>query len=378
MDKIRICHISEATAGGVYKHLLQLAESMDREQYEQSFILSPLKNPVLTKTEHFMGHKLHLVNMLREINPLSDIVSLYQIIKILKQNRYHVIHCHSSKAGVLGRVAGWLCGHRNIIYTPHCFSFHEGNSYLKNLIFASIEKVASKMTKTIVCVAQGEMSEALKWKVASKEKMIVIPNGIEIPESHSVEEKKRRQTDFLIKHGYRGDESIIGFVGRLSPQKNPEMLIEALNIVNEKNKVTVIVGDGELTESLKMMVKEKGLAQQVIFAGGVNSREYFEIFDLLVCTSNWEGLPYTVLESMAASVPVIATDIPGIRELITDCYNGLLVPRNDAASLAAAMENFFTDPDGYSYAMRAKELVVQNYTVMSMIDKLMLSYQPGD
>lgn len=375
MRKIRVCHISEATAGGVYKHLLQLAEHLDRDQFEQTFVLSPLKNQHLLKEESLKGHKLYLINMQREIKLHADIISLYRILKVLKKNKFDIIHCHSSKAGVLGRVAAWLCGCSNIIYTPHCFSFHDGNSYYKNILYASIEKATSKITTKIICVSNGERDEALKWKVASNEKVIVIPNGIEMKnEKTSKAEKKQKQQEYLIQNGYTGNEFVIGFVGRLSEQKNPEMLIHSLAKMKVENVLCMIIGEGKLRNRLDDLVIEKGLENKVLFVGEVDSSYYFEIFDLFVSTSLWEGLPYTILESMAVKVPVIATNISGVRELINEGYNGYLVTPSHVETLASKIEAFIAQPDE-EITNRAEKLVRTEYQVSRMIEQISAVYQ---
>lgn len=370
--KIRVCHVSEATSGGVLKHLIQLSENLDKEKFDQFFILSSFKNPDLKDNKHFYSNPLFIVDMVRRISPIADLISLVKITKILRSQKFDVVHCHSSKAGVLGRLAAFITGYKTIYYTPHSFSFNEYNSVIKNFCYASIEKVMMKITTKTVCVSNGEYLLAKKMKISKNEKFTVIPNGIEKAEHRGVKLKK----DLLINFGFNGSEKIIGFVGRLCVQKNPEMLLKAFKDLSGNNTVLIIMGDGPLKQGMLNLADELEISDQVIFLGDIhNVREVLTHCDVLVSTSLWESMPYAILEAMAEGVPVIATEISGVTDIVNHNVTGLLIPPNNYAALANSLgELLIDDCRTNKIANNAKKEINNNYTIQRMIQELQKLY----
>jgi glycosyltransferase involved in cell wall biosynthesis len=368
--KIKICHISESSSGGVLTHLTQLAENLNSEKFEQSFVLSSKKNNELTGD--FLGHPLMIIDMEREIRPLEDIVSIYRIVKLLRSNNFDIIHCHSSKAGVLGRAAAFLTGHTKVVYTPHAFSFNSSHSSLKNVFYIFIEKFMSFLTSKIICVSTGEHELALKSNVSSSSKLIMIPNGID----NCVFQPNISKFSWLKSHGLSGEEKVVGFLGRLAEQKNPFVLLRAIEHITQNDYVVIYIGGGPLEGVLRSKVSEMGLENKVIVLGErKNAREYLAYCDILVCPSLWEGLPYSLLESLVQGVPIVASDIPGIRELVIDKYSGLLFQPNDHVQLAYLIDQLLGYQDlRIGLTANGFELVTEKYGVEKMIASLETVY----
>ncbi|WP_164824316.1 glycosyltransferase family 4 protein [Paenibacillus elgii] len=366
--KIKICHISEATSGGVLTHLTQLAENLDADVFEQSFILSSKKNSTLSQTNSFLGHPLFIVDMARTISPWADLQSLFQIIKILKTNKFDIIHCHSSKAGVLGRMAAYMTGCKIIYYTPHSFSFNIFNSKLKNAIYAFIEKIMTLFTTKVICVSAGEFYLALQMKVSNEKKMVVIPNGVELKKKGMTREKK----NLLEIKGITYSKKVIGFVGRLSIQKNPEMIVRAIEKIKMDDVLLLIMGTGPLEKSLTELVNLLGVSDKILFLGEIsNVREVLGYCNIFVSTSLWESMPYAILEAMEEEIPVIATEISGVTDIVKNNITGILVPPNDYERLASIIEELLPDSDKQKkLTQNAKEIINQEYNIENMIEKL--------
>ncbi|MFB0845127.1 glycosyltransferase family 4 protein [Paenibacillus oleatilyticus] len=371
-ERLKICHISEATSGGVMTHLVQLAKHLAPEKFKQTFVLSTLKNQSLLNEETFHGHELHLINIKRNISPISDLISLVKMVRFLFFNRFDVIHCHSSKAGVIGRLAAWLTGHKNLIYTPHSFSVNKYNNKIKNFLFSKIERCLSFITKKVICVSEGEYYLACKqYNLAPKNKLIVIPNGIEV-ENLSLEISKE---EFLIKNGFEGNEKILCFVGRLCDQKNPEYMIRAFSQIENEKVVLLIAGEGPLRKKMELLVSKLKIEQKVFFLGEVkNTTEILSISDIFVNTSLWEGLPYVILEAMSVGVPVIATNIVGNTDLVHDHETGYLVNVNDINQLTQTINNVLAMEDD-TVVENARTLIQNKHLLSTMVESLELFYE---
>ncbi|OXM86519.1 glycosyltransferase family 4 protein [Paenibacillus rigui] len=366
--KMKICHVSEATSGGVLTHLIQLAKGLDRDLFQQTFVLSSIKNPKLKYENDFRGNKLIIINIVRNISFFRDLISLIMLIWFFKKNKFDVIHCHSSKAGVLGRIAGILTRHKKIIYTPHAFSFNDFNPKIKNLVYAFIERFMARITTKIVCVSKGEYREALKYNIASEKSLVIIPNGVE----EIIPDYKLNKIKWLKDLGGIGSEKIIGFVGRIDEQKNPEMFIRAINEMVDNNFMAIIMGKGPLTEEINELIKSLNIAHKVKFLGEVeNVKEYLHCFDIFVSTSLWEGMPYAILEAMSAEIPVVATKIPGTMDLIIDGQTGLLVPAKNYIILKDTLDKLLNDTVSQQFlSNNAKKLVTEYYTITNMVNMI--------
>jgi len=315
---IKVCHIAEPTTGGVFTHLKQLA-GMSKGEIHQTFIMSSVENPDLATADHFCGHRLYVIDMAKNIRIRDDFRSLQRLIAHLRHNKYDIVHCHSSKAGALGRIAAFVTGHRNVVYTPHSFAFLSKVSMVNKLFYLLVEWLLSFISTRIVCVSEGEREKAKPFIKQSK--MTVVNNGIR------VNERKPRV-------GSTEEKITIGFVGRLTKQKNPIVLIETALLLDKEKFQFVVMGDGEFMVQLKRKIEEYNLQAMFDLRGTVHN-VYDELVkcNLYISTSLWESTPYSILEAMSVGVPVIATDIPGVNNIVKHRVNGFLVPPNDPVAL---------------------------------------------
>lgn len=286
--------------------------------------------------------------MRREISLLSDVRSLARLVRICRRTRPDVLHLHSSKAGFIGRLIGHLSGVPVVVFTPHCWSFQSATGR-KHRFYVALERFASRFCDMTITVSEQEAQEAKALRVLSAEKVRTIHNGLS-DEELAQPESSRRDISFVT-------------VGRLDEQKGYRYLLEAMaELVRAEPEARLsIVGDGPLRADLQSQATALGLAGAVTFEGEhADVRPFLQRAHVFVLSSLWEGLPYTIIEAMAARVPVVSTDVGGCRELVVSGETGTLVPPRDPAALAEAMHRLWADEAlrvkyghaGYAFASR--------------------------
>lgn len=245
--------------------------------------------------------------MQRRIALISDCKAVLELSGYLCRNRMDVQHFHSSKAGGIGRLAAWLCGYTNVLYSPHAPAFL-GYRGLRRHLYILLERFLNRITRVQIAVSETEKLLLVKNKIASTDRIIVAANTL--PEA-------------TYAPRVVNEIRTIGFIGRLEPQKNPRLFLQAcLCYLNLNPLIRVrIAGDGKLKPILRQMTEQAALTDRVEFCGYVNDTvAFYQGIDLLVLPSLWEGNPYTLWEAIAAGVPVIASDIAVHREILGDGY----------------------------------------------------------
>ncbi len=265
----------------------------------------------------------------RAISP-RDLLGLLELVVLMRRLRPDVVHANSSKAGVLGRVAAVLAGIPVRIFTVHgwAFSAHSG---LLSTLYRWADRLVEPLTTRIVCVAERERAAGLAARTCRAERTVVIPNAVDVaaapPSRHD------------------GDPPVVVAVGRLAYPKDPLTLIRALDLARAQPWRAVLVGDGPDRPVVEAEIEARGLTGAVTLAGG---RDVVPVLlagaDVFALSSRSEGAPMSILEAMAAGLPVVASDVGGVREQVADGETGLLVPPADPHALAAALERLLADP----------------------------------
>lgn len=329
----RILFIVEAMGGGVRRHVVDLIKYLDKDKFDMYLIYSPNRADKAFNDEvvSLSSYCKIIENpfLYREINITNDVKAYREIAKEIKLIKPDIVHCHSAKAGVLGRLASKIKGVDKIFYTPHAYAFQANEfSNPKKKFFTYIERVLSKWctTKTFN-VSKGELQSALNNKIDKKNKFKVIYNGlpkIDFPEKNEVKNHL----------GISGYKSIIGTNGRLNPQKNPLSFFRiAKRVTDIRNDIAFVwIGDGPLLQECIDYINENDLSQNVFLLGFRNDAEkVVKAFDLFLLTSIYEGLPYAPIEALRAEVPVIASNVVGNNEIVKNSINGVLYTREQEA-----------------------------------------------
>lgn len=375
--KIRILQVLEATSGGTRKHLRYIVDRLDRKRFDVSVACSTLRNPAFEGDIAELvrnGVPVHVIQMKRDISVLHDSRALLQLYALMRRGRYDIVHTHSSKAGILGRIAARCAGVPCIIYSPHAFYFYRGIKGT-NALFLLLERLAAKVTDKVVAVSKGEESIALDCGVCDANKLVMIENGVDPAEFDVAVDVRAKKLEL----GIGEDSPVVGMVGRICAQKGYDYFLGATHDVLERfpRAVFVLVGQGIEDKKARELVSALKIAENVILAGLRNDiAEIYAVFDVLILPSIWEGLPYVLLEAMAMGVPVIASDIPGVREVVMDNDTGLLFPTGDIRALSQKIISILSDKErGRRMGEAGRRRVINRYGVDDKIEKLAQLYE---
>lgn len=376
--RYRILHILEATVGGTREHILQILRGLDRSRFALSLICSLERNPRFAQDiAHLreMGIQVYVIPMRREIRPWADFVAFLRILAHLMRHRYDAVHTHSSKAGFLGRLAAWVCGVRRIYHTPHVYYFQWRPHTLAGRFFRLLEWFAACMTTRVIAVSETQREIMIRCGVVRPRRAVFIGNGVDVAlfRNDAARMVKRQEL------GVSPDILLVGTVGRLEPQKGCEHFIRAAQLVaNEMANVRfVVVGEGSIGPQLRDLARQLNLVDVLYFLGHRDDLpELYHAFDLFVLTSLWEGMPYVILEAMAAGLPTIASDVPGSRDLVRNGATGFLVPPEHERIIAARVLYLLRAPAlRREMGRRARMVVEQSHTQAKFLAELTRLYE---
>lgn len=269
---------------------------------------------LVDKLEKDLGIKVHVLKKLvHPINPFIDYKGYKEIKRLIKENNYDAVHCHSTKAGILGRLAANKLGVKKVIYTVHGYwpiLQYEG---IKRKIAIFLERYLANKTTDLVLISKSDIELSKRMKIGNEKKYRLIYNKITVEKDKIGKGVLRKELDV------DNNIKIIGNVSRVDDQKNPFLFIDIANeyLKNNNNVVFVWVGDGNLIQEAKNYAEKLNLKEKVKFIGfRQNGIEYMKDFDLLLLTSSWEGVPITILEAIELKIPILSTDVGGIKEII--------------------------------------------------------------
>lgn len=287
---------------------------------------------------------LLIPSLVRRIDPLMDLRALADIHRWIRRLAPDIVHTHTSKAGLLGRLAARLAGVPQVVHTAHGHVFYGHFGRLLTRLFLVIERLADRITDRQVALTRGEGEDDLRLKVTRPGKLVTIHSGVDVARFAAAgEENRAARSDFRLPEGV----PIVGFVGWLIPVKGPEVLLDAMDRVwaNHPSAVIAYVGKGEMEEELRARVRREGLEGRVRFLGWREDVEcLLPLFDILALPSRNEGMGRVLVEAMAAGLPVVASRVGGVPDLVADGENGFLVPPDDPPALAAAVDAILSDP----------------------------------
>jgi glycosyltransferase involved in cell wall biosynthesis len=373
MSKIRVLEIVEATSAGTRRHVTDLVSHLDPSRFSVSLICSTLREKGFLDDIRLMrdrGVEVIVIQMVRNISPLRDLIAYFQILRVIGRGRFDVVHTHSSKAGFLGRLAARVTGVRIVIHTPHTFAFEMGVGRIKQGLYRRLEQFAARFTDTIICVCQREADSALKAGLALAGKFTVIENGL--PEEAFTELGDKVAARRML--GLGADEPLVGMVGRFEPQKGHLDLVRAAPRVIQRfpNVRFALVGEGSKLSAVQRLIERLDLERHFVLPGVLeNSSALYPAFDVFALPSLWESLPYSLLEAMAAGKAIVATSVGGMPGAITDGETGRLVPPDSPESLASAIVDLLANPDQRrSFGAAARERARVRYRLDNMVSKV--------
>lgn len=317
-------------------------------------------------------------NLIRKISPVNDLMALLFLRKLIKNEKYDIVHTHETKASLLTRIAAYLAGCRVIIYGLHGVTFNDPHSSLKRYFYILLEKATAWMSDFIVSVSQDCIDRYHEASIARNIPYKVIYSGIDIRLFAEKKISGRRRTDLRHSLGIKDDDLLLINVGRFSLAKGQRFTIEAFARLKKEyeNLKLLLVGEGERQRECMRQAEELGVQNEVIFYGFSDAvQELLWISDIFVLTSLREGLPRVVVEASLCRIPTVGFDVEGMREIVNDGESGFIVPQYEVRSLADKIKILLNDPEMRSeFAEKAYRRAASRWDKDIMVDQLKKLY----
>ena len=368
-DRIRVLlAITRLELGGAQRVVLHTAKKLDRRIFDVGLAWGPgdlLDDEAAAISEL---ERCPVPTLVRPVAPLSDLRALGSLRAAMRSFRPQIVHTHSSKAGILGRLAARLEGVPTI-HTVHGFGFTPLQAAPKRFFYRTVEKTMARFTDHFVTVSETDRRRGIELGFFPPEKATVIRAAIDLGRFRAAADGDAVRERLGVPVGL----PMVTQVGNFKPQKAPLDFVRVAAEVLEQHPDTwfVMVGDGPLREQAEELTRELGIAERVVFAGW-----WSDVPGLLaattvsVLTSRHEGLPCSVVESLAAGVPVVATAVDGTVEVVRSEDNGLLAPAGDIAALTHAIARIVGDP-----ALRARMAAAASKGLVDFDRDLMVRQQ---
>ncbi|MEA2715226.1 MAG: hypothetical protein QOG91_254 [Candidatus Parcubacteria bacterium] len=375
--------ITKSNWGGAQRHVFDLATTM-KDKGHDVWVAVGGEGVLKQKLEKAGIYTFSIAALDRDISLAKDIGSFREIFSIVRSKRPDILHLHSPKAAGLGSLAGRLLRVKSIITTVHGWTFNESRPFYERLAIIFASWLTMLFSHTTILLSEREFTQAFRFPGA-KDKIKLIPLGISAPTFMSIEGAKNFMAKAIgIPAAEFNKKTVIGCIAELHANKGLCYLVEAMASVAAQNPeaIAVVVGEGEEAESLRNKIKEHKVERSVFLIGYVDgAAEYLKAFSMLVLPSIKEGLPYAVFEAGSAGLPVIATTVGGIPEIIEDMKSGILIQPKKSRELGHAISFMIEHPvDRKKYGAALKERIRSKFSEEKMLWLLLGLYgeRPGD
>jgi glycosyltransferase involved in cell wall biosynthesis len=357
-NRIRVAHlITNFVVGGAQDYLLLIVRGLDRTRF-QPIVAGRLVGEWVPVVKSLDGVEIYDIPSLRQpISPINDLKCVFEIKKFCRDRRVHILHTHSSKPGVVGRLAGRLAGVRAVVHTVHGFSFNSFMPPLERLFYVSIERYMSRFTTTLLLISHGDRETATTLGIGARQSVETFYYGVD----YAPFQRSLNRTEIRSSLGFHDQNRVIGFTGRFSNQKGLHILVEAFaRVLGQFPQARLLlVGDGHLRPKIEEQIEMLGLKQSVVITGFRSDiPAMLAAMDVFVMTSLWEGLSRSLAEAMYARLPVIATDVGGTSDAVQSDHRGWLIRPNSVDAATEALVDAMSNPTkarsyaeaGYSWA----------------------------
>ncbi|MEH2458230.1 glycosyltransferase family 4 protein [Nostoc sp.] len=352
--------ITKSELGGAQKNVYDLIENF-RKDYEIHLATSQLG--LLTEFVSDLDVAVHLIsNLSRDIKLSSEFIAIKECISLINKIKPDIIHAHSSKAGVIARIAACI-SKTPVVFTAHGWGFTQGTPPLQRTVALIAEKLLAPLSAKLICVSESGRQQALKFGVGNKNSLQVIHNGIaNIP--------------LCIANSSQQPPRLI-MVARFQEPKDQATVLRAIAQLQNPSIHLDLVGSGPFLESCKALAQSLGIGKQVSFLGDrTDVPDLLARSQIFILSSHHEGLPISILEGMRAGLPVVATNVNGIPEEVENGKTGLLVPPKDINALANALQTLIESPYLRLQMGEAGKLKFeQEFTVERMINETKIVYE---
>ena len=379
---IRVLHIiTRMIVGGAQENTLLSVVGLDAmPEYEVTLVsgIDRGREGELLSQARESTTLIVLPEMGRSINPFSDLIAFWKLYRLVRKGRYHIVHTHSSKAGVLGRLAARLAGTPLIVHTLHSLVFHDYQPWLVNRAWWLAKKMCAPVTDFYISVSDVISEKAIAAGIARPEKFRTVYSGMELDWFLNAKFDSQKVRD---EFGIPPQAPVVGKIARLFPLKGHDQLMDAApEIVNRVPDVRFfLIGDGILLEHLQKRAHEYGILENFVFAGLVDRTripEMISVMDVVVHTSLREGLARVLPQSLAMGKPCVSFDIDGAREVVIDEKTGYLVEAFDSTTLAERVARLLNDKEQrLEFGANGRRHVDPNFRAEKMVADIADVYQ---
>lgn len=366
--------ITKSNWGGAQRYVYDLAVCLKNEW--ETKVAAGARGRLFEELKKAGIPAIGVASFQRDINLLKEIFALAELVSIFLREKPDIVHLNSSKAGGIGAVAAKIASllllkRIRVIFTVHGWGFFEPRPRWQNAVIRIASAISAWLQDKIILISKSDFHAA---NFISAKKLVFIPLGITMPEIYT-REKSRRTFSRHMPQPVEGGELIIGTIAELTKNKGLEYLIEAGKILRDKipdrQFHILIIGEGEKRKEIEEKIKDAGMQNTVRLLGFLpDAVKLLPCFDIFVLPSLKEGLPYTIIEAASAGLPVVATAIGGIPDLIDDQKNGILVAPGDARGLANALKTLILNADlRQKMGSAGAKKIAKHFSLQSMIQK---------
>ena len=362
--------ITKSNWGGAQRYVFDLATGLPKNKYQAKVVLGgngALKEKLYQKNIEIIT----LSSLERDINLFKDIKTFFELIDIFKKERPDIVHLNSSKIGGLGALAGKITGVKKIIFTAHGFAFNEERFIFSKAIIWLSYLFITMMSDEVISVSKNTAESNPLYSVFRK-KIHTIHNG--------VREKMYLNKDTAQKElfGKKQSSPVIGAIGELHKSKGFKYLIGAIEKIKKDfpSIKLIILGEGEERKNLENIIEKNDLKNTVILKGFIDhGAQYIRAFDVFALSSTTEALAYVVLESGLAEVPVVATNVGGVPEILSSEDSGILIPSKNGSALADGIKKMLIEKEyANECTKKLKKIVSENFSIEKMLEKTISLY----
>lgn len=379
---MHVCHvITRLIIGGAQENTLLTCAGLHERGVRVTLIAGPTLGPEgsLVAQARAAGYEyIEVPELIRAVNPWYD-ARAYRLMRMhFDRLRPDIVHTHSSKAGILGRFAARDARVPVIVHTIHGMSFNRTQSRLTRMLYSALERRAARCTRRIYAVADAMIEQTVAAGICRREKLLTVYSGMEVGRftpNPALRAAVRRQW------GVSDEHIVVGTVARLFRRKGYEQLLPIMTraAARNPNMRFVWVGDGAQREEYERDLAARGLASRTILTGLAAPDQIpalLDGFDILAHTSQWEGLPRVVVQSLLMRVPAVAFEIDGTPEVVLTGRTGVLVALGDEAGFAAALNELASNPERRAaFGAAGRELCLSRFDNRHMVDVLEQDYE---
>jgi glycosyltransferase involved in cell wall biosynthesis len=341
---IRVAHIVTNFTAGAGGITLREVLAVDPARYT-STIVAPAGGTLIPRAEAAGVEVIQLQQMAtgRKIYPWDDARAIREMSALLECEKFDLVHTHAAKAGAVGRIAAHRAGVPTLVHTLHGFPFNEFQSPVTRNLLRTIERRLARITDYFITDGTNVAAEAVRLKLAYPERIraLVSPVDAGIERVTPASRRQARQT-----LGLPEDAKVIGTVARVARQKGPRDMLSAVAGLERSDLYTVWIGDGDLLPEMRRLVERRGLADRFLLVGARDDvLDLLPAFDIFALSSLWEGLPCSLIEAMTCGLPVVATAVNSVPEIVFAAKTGLLARPGDPGSLRRALAYMLDHPE---------------------------------